>query len=74
VTCPDRKFASDILHPRMMEFLLAHPDSSFRFDRSWILSVESGRTDIEEVEPRLALIDTVVDNVPDFVWRQVRGG
>ena len=23
VSCPDRKFASDILHPRMMEFLLS---------------------------------------------------
>ncbi len=74
VTCPDRKFASDILHPRMMEFLLAHPESAFRFDRSWVLSVENGRADIEQVEPRLALIDTVMDNVPEFVWRQVRGG
>jgi hypothetical protein len=74
VTCPDRKFASDVLHPRMMEFLMAHQDSSFRFDRSWILSVESGRADIEQVEPRLALIDTVADNVPDFVWREVKGG
>lgn len=74
VTCADRKFASDVLHPRMMEYLLTHPDSAFRFDRSWVLSVESGRADIEQVEPRLAHIDSVLDNVPDFVWRQVRGG
>lgn len=74
VVCPDRKFASDVLHPRMMEFLLEHRDSSFRFDRTWILSVENGHTDIDEVEPRLALIDTVADNVPDFVWREARGG
>ena len=25
VGCPDRKFASDVLHPQMMEFLLAAP-------------------------------------------------
>ena len=25
VSCPDRKFASDVLHPQMMEFLLAAP-------------------------------------------------
>ena len=24
VGCPDRKFASDVLHPQMMEFLLEH--------------------------------------------------
>ena len=25
VSCPDRKFASDVLHPQMMEYLLAAP-------------------------------------------------
>jgi hypothetical protein len=74
VTCPDRKFASDVLHPRMMEFLLAHPDSAFRFDGAWVLSVENGQSPIEQVEPRLAYIDSVLDTVPEFVWREVRGG
>ena len=74
VKCPDRKFASDLLHPRMMEYLLQHPDSSFRFDGSWTLSVENGQARIEEVEPRLAVIDGVLDKVPEFVWREVRGG
>jgi hypothetical protein len=73
VTCPDRKFASDVLHPRMMEHLLTHPDSAFRFDRSWVLSVENGHGAIDQVEPRLALIDSVLDNVPEFVWRQAKG-
>ena len=74
VTCPNRKFASDVLHPRMMEFLLAHPDSAFRFDRSWVLSVEAGQADLQQVVPRLSVIDAVLDNVPEFVWREVRGG
>ncbi len=74
VTCPDRKFASDVLHPRMMEFLLTHPDSSFRFDGAWVLSVDNRRVDLEDVEPRLHHLDTIVDNVPEFVWREVRGG
>jgi len=74
VTCPNRKFASDVLHPRMMEFLLAHPDSAFRFDRSWVLSVEAGQADLQRIVPRLSVIDAVLDNVPEFVWREVRGG
>ena len=73
VTCPDRKFASDVLHPRMMEFLLAHPESAFRFDRTWVLSVETGQADLAQVVPRLSVIDSVLDNVPEFVWREVRG-
>ncbi|MGZ4447307.1 MAG: DUF3137 domain-containing protein [Nocardioides sp.] len=74
VTCPDRKLASDVLHPRMMEYLLQHRDSDFRFEGSWLLSTESGQTSIESVEPRLRVIDGVLDNVPEFVWREVRGG
>ena len=74
VTCPDRKFASDVLHPRMMEYLLAHPGTHFRFAGRWLLQVEAGQAPLELVEPRLRVIDGVLDNVPEFVWRQVRGG
>ncbi len=73
VNCPDRKFASDILHPRMMELLLQHPDSAFRFDQRWILDAEAGQVGLEEIEPRLRRIDAVVDLVPEFVWKEVRG-
>jgi hypothetical protein len=73
VTCPDRKFASDVLHPRMMELLLRHPESAFRFDRSWVLDVESGTVPLEGIEPRLRRVDAVVDQIPEFVWKEVRG-
>ena len=40
VGCPDRKFASDVLHPQMMEFLLAAPAASAgRFERDSMLMV-----------------------------------
>ena len=54
VRCPDRKFASDVLHPRMMELLLQSPDAAFRFDRQWILDCEDGQVALEEIEPRAA--------------------
>ena len=73
VSCPDRKFASDVLHPRMMELLLQHPDSAFRFDRSWVLDVEAGTVPLEGIEPRLRRVDAVVDQIPEFVWKEVRG-
>ncbi|HEX6151608.1 DUF3137 domain-containing protein [Nocardioides sp.] len=73
VTCPDRKFASDVLHPRMMEVLLQYPESAFRFERTWILDVESGTVPLESIVPRLQRVDTVVDQIPEFVWREVRG-
>ncbi|MFN8196254.1 MAG: DUF3137 domain-containing protein [Nocardioidaceae bacterium] len=73
VTCPDRKFASDVLHPRMMEFLLQHRDSAFRFDRRYILTVRAGQASIPEVDASLVLIDAILDQVPEFVWRQAEG-
>ena len=39
VSCPDRKFASDVLHPQMMEFLLQHRDVGWRFERDSMLMV-----------------------------------
>ncbi|MGZ5398678.1 MAG: DUF3137 domain-containing protein [Nocardioides sp.] len=73
VKCPDRKLASDVLHPRMMELLLRSPDAAFRFDQSWILDCENGQVALEEIEPRLRRIDSIVDQVPEFVWKEVRG-
>lgn len=73
VTCPDRKFASDVLHPRMMVLLLQHPESAFRFDGTWILDVEAGTVPLDGIEPRLQRVDSVVDQIPEFVWREVRG-
>ena len=73
VNCPDRKFASDVLHPQMMELLLQSRNSAFRFDRRWILDCEDGRVALEQIEPRLQRIDAIVDQVPEFVWKAVRG-
>ena len=73
VNCPDRKFASDVLHPRMMELLLQSQDAAFRFDRRWILDCEPGQVPLEHIEPRLSRVDAIVDQIPEFVWKEVRG-
>lgn len=73
VNCPDRKFASDVLHPQMMELLLQSQDAAFRFDRRWILDCENGQVALEQIEPRLQRLDTILDQVPAFVWKEVRG-
>jgi hypothetical protein len=73
VTCEDRKFASDVLHPRMMEKLLTMRDLGWGFNGQWILSFEAAHHPLTEVERHLAALDTVLDGVPEFVWREVRG-
>jgi hypothetical protein len=73
VTCPDRKFASDVLHPQMMEFLLQHRDIGWRFERDSMLMVSDALRSVAEIDATLALMDQISDKIPDFVWRQVRG-
>jgi hypothetical protein len=71
VTCPDRKFASDVLHPQMMEYLLTMPELAWHLQGDWIIAVHTGRHSVEEVDTKLAQIDGIVDKVPEFVWRAV---
>ena len=73
VSCPDRKFASDVLHPQMMEFLLQHRDVGWRFERDSMLMVSDTKRSVHEIDATLALMDQISDRIPDFVWRQVRG-
>jgi len=74
VTCSSRKFASDVLHPRMMEILLRWTDVGWRFERDSIVAVRSGQHTPEEIDAKLAHLDAILDAIPEFVWREVRGG
>jgi hypothetical protein len=73
VTCPNRRFASDVLHPRMMELVLQWPEMAWRFDADSLLAVRDGSHDIPEIDAKLAALDAILDTVPDFVWKEVRG-
>jgi hypothetical protein len=73
VSCADRKFASDVLHPQMMEFLLQQRHVGFRFERDSMLIVSDTRRSVEQIDATLAVMDQISDKIPDFVWRQLRG-
>ena len=70
VVSSDRRFAYDILHPRLMEQLLLTRDVGWKIENGWILAIEPGRHDLEDIDRRLAVIDGVLDAVPDFVRQQ----
>ena len=70
VNADDRKFAFDVLHPRMMELLLQHRDTAWRLDRGWLLTVEHASYELPDVERRLAFSDQLLDALPDFVRQE----
>ncbi|RYV51571.1 hypothetical protein [Pengzhenrongella frigida] len=69
VTSRMPRFASDVVHPRLMERLL-RPGSAtnLRIEGTEILTWSAGSTDLDLIASRLGLLDAVVRSVPRFVW------
>lgn len=71
VAAEPAKFGSDVLHPRLMERLLA-PDARglcLRIGGADVLWWGLGRPSLELVDVRLALLAEIVDSIPPFVWQ-----
>ena len=72
ISTDDEKFAYDVLHPRTMEWMLADPrarELAFRFERSDILTWESGRLNPQRAAWAASYLLDLVDRVPEFVWK-----
>jgi len=69
VSARDPKFASDVLTPRTMEYLLTVPDVQWRIEGTSMLSWDSGRMAPEQIVVTTAVLDRVLDGVPSFVWK-----
>ena len=71
VASPDRRYATAMLHPRMMELLLARASDGmcWRIDGDVLLCWEEGRAAPEAIVPKLDVLVDVVDLVPSFVWK-----
>jgi hypothetical protein len=67
----DDKFAYDILHPRMMEWLLADGRAlatPFRFERGDLVTWDREEIDVHKIDGMLDYLCDVLDRVPSFVW------
>jgi hypothetical protein len=73
VSCPDRRFASDVLHPQMMEFLLAHRQVGWRFEQDSMLMVAQGQRTPAQIDATIQVMDGITDRVPEFVWLRLKG-
>jgi hypothetical protein len=66
------RFAYDILHPRMMEWMLADEralSTPFRFERGDLMTWDRDKIDLRKVQWMLEYLCDVVDQVPSFVWK-----
>jgi hypothetical protein len=66
------KFAYDVLHPRMMEWMLGDQrarEMPFRFERSDLVTWDTGSIDLNRMMWMLDYLCDVLDRVPAFVWK-----
>jgi uncharacterized protein DUF3137 len=69
VRAEDRKFATDVLSPRTMQYLLSVPPAAWRVQGTDIVRWEEGRLDPADVPVSAAILDRVADGIPTFVWK-----
>ncbi len=70
VKSKDKKFAYDICHTRMMEYLLRHPDLSIEIEGHCLSFVFSPRLTPEVVEKRLKQMVTLRKLLPEYLFRE----
>lgn len=70
VTCPDRKFASDVINPQMMEFLMPHRKIAWNIQHRYLVTISSGSASMEQIDQKLAFVNGIADRIPKFVWEQ----
>lgn len=67
----NEKFAYDVLHPRMMEWMLADQRvlaNGFRFERGDLLVWDREKIALQKVDGMLDYLCDILDQVPGFVW------
>jgi hypothetical protein len=67
VKSPNKKWAYDIIHPRMMEFLLASPEFSIQFDLLSIIAYRDTTFSPAEFDDAANLINGIFERIPDYV-------
>lgn len=67
VKSKDKKFAYDICHPRMMEYLLNNRDLSIEMEAHCVSLFFSRRLSVERIKPNLDRLIELRDLIPDYV-------
>ena len=70
VRSKDKKFAYDICHTRMMEYLLQHQKMAFEIERDWLAVSTDKRIDPAQVPARLDQLIEMRALFPEYLWQQ----
>lgn len=68
----DKKFAYDVIHPRMMEYLLQHPSGSFEIERNAIGVAGGSCLPAEQWKTYLSYTRNILDMLPEYLIEQLK--
>jgi hypothetical protein len=74
VKSTDKKWAYDIIHPQMMEFLMASPVFSMQFDFLSVIVYRSTKFSPEDFEAAGVLVNGIFERIPDYVIQNQKLG
>jgi len=69
IDCADQRYASAVLHPQLMEWMLANPGLEWQFAGNALVSWGTGQFTAPDVLARLHAMVGVIDRIPPFVLR-----
>ena len=69
ITCADERYASAVLHPRMMEWMLHNPGLQWQLAGNALVSFAPGAFTVPDTVARLEAMTGIIDRIPPFVFR-----
>jgi hypothetical protein len=70
VRSPDKKFAYDVCHPQMMEYLLARRYLAIEFEGNALALAYDACLDVTEIEPSLRQLVEIRRLMPDYLFKK----
>ncbi|MDP6636440.1 MAG: hypothetical protein QGG42_16185 [Phycisphaerae bacterium] len=73
VKSPDKKWAYDVIHQRMMEYLLSAPKFAIQFSANSIIAWRKQTFTPTDFQSAFDLIEGMIDRLPEYLVRQQTG-
>ena len=73
VGSPDKRWAHDVLHPRVMEFLVSRPKFIIKLEGTYAIAYRPMVMRVKEFEAAVELLYDILDLLPGYVVRQQKG-
>lgn len=73
VKSPDKRWAYDVIHPQMMEFLLAAPVFTLQFDLTQIMASRNTTFSVNDYESAVKVVEGMLERLPEYLVKQQQG-